>query len=86
MGDRRWMVALERVACSLARGGPPAEAATPPASLRGAGPPHRIGWEPGVGHGFVFPNRVGVYDRTAAERHWERLFSLFARTLRVTRN
>ena len=36
---------------------------------------------PGVEHGFVFPLRAGVYDRAAAERHWERLFSLFARRL-----
>jgi len=34
----------------------------------------------GVHHGFAFPQRA-VYDRTAAERHWERLFALFARNL-----
>ena len=27
------------------------------------------------------PRRAGVYDRDAAERHWERLFALFDRTL-----
>jgi carboxymethylenebutenolidase len=37
---------------------------------------------PGVEHGFVLPQRVGIYHRDAAERHWERLFSLFDRTLR----
>jgi carboxymethylenebutenolidase len=36
---------------------------------------------PGVEHGFAFPQRA-AYDRDAAERHWERLFSLFARRLR----
>ena len=30
--------------------------------------------------GFAFPQRP-VYDRAAAERHWERLFSLFRRRL-----
>jgi carboxymethylenebutenolidase len=35
---------------------------------------------PGVEHGFAFPQRP-AYDRAAAERHWERLFSLFRRRL-----
>jgi carboxymethylenebutenolidase len=35
----------------------------------------------GVEHGFAFPQRP-AYDRPAAERHWERLFDLFGRTLR----
>ena len=51
--------------------------------LQRAGTPHRIEWYPGAQHGFVFPQRVGVYDAPAAERHWERLFSLFARNLGV---
>lgn len=34
----------------------------------------------GVDHGFAFPQRA-VYDKAAAERHWERLFSLFRRNL-----
>jgi carboxymethylenebutenolidase len=42
---------------------------------------HRIEWYPGVEHGFAFPQRDGIYDKTAAERHWERLFALFARNL-----
>ncbi len=37
---------------------------------------------PGVEHGFAFPQRA-AYNRTAAERHWERLFALFARRLKV---
>jgi carboxymethylenebutenolidase len=61
---------------------PPADIARLQAALRDAGTPHRIEWYPGVEHGFVFPQRVGVYNQAAAERHWERLFTLFARTLR----
>jgi carboxymethylenebutenolidase len=35
---------------------------------------------PGTHHGFAFPKRP-VYDRNAAERHWERLLSLYRRNL-----
>ncbi len=42
---------------------------------------HRIEWYPGTHHGFVFPQRAGMYDKAAAERHWERLFDLFKRRL-----
>ena len=35
---------------------------------------------PGVEHGFAFPSRA-CYDQPAAERHWERLFSLYRRNL-----
>ena len=34
----------------------------------------------GAQHGFAFPQRA-AYDRTSAERHWERLHALFARRL-----
>ena len=34
----------------------------------------------GVHHGFAFPQRP-AYDKTAAERHWERLLALFRRNL-----
>lgn len=37
---------------------------------------------PGVEHGFAFPQRP-VYDKAAAERHWERLHSLFRRRLQT---
>jgi carboxymethylenebutenolidase len=40
----------------------------------------RVEWYPGVHHGFGFPQRP-AYDKPAAERHWERLFSLFGRNL-----
>jgi carboxymethylenebutenolidase len=36
---------------------------------------------PDVHHGFAFPERW-CYDKPAAERHWERLFALYARNLR----
>lgn len=35
---------------------------------------------PGVHHGFAFPGRK-IYDRPAAERHWERLIGLYRRNL-----
>jgi carboxymethylenebutenolidase len=35
----------------------------------------------GVHHGFAFPERGAVYDKAAAERHWERLFALWKRRL-----
>lgn len=60
----------------------PAAIQTLEAALKAAGTPHRIEWYPGTEHGFVFPQRGAIYNRPASERHWERLFSLFARTLR----
>ena len=59
---------------------PPADILKLQAALEAGRTPHRIEWYPGVEHGFVFPQRA-VYDRAAAERHWERLFGLFGRTL-----
>jgi len=61
---------------------PPADVQQLQAALQAAGTPHRVEWYPGVEHGFVFPQRAGIYHRDAAERHWERLFSLFGRHLR----
>ena len=60
---------------------PPAHIDALQAALKDAAAPHRVEWYPGVEHGFVFPQRA-VYDRPAAERHWERLFALFERRLR----
>lgn len=51
-------------------------------ALKAAGTPYRIEWYPGAEHGFVFPLRAGVYHKASAERHWERLFDLFGRTLK----
>lgn len=36
--------------------------------------------QPGVHHGFAFPQRR-IYDKPAAERHWERLIALYRRRL-----
>jgi carboxymethylenebutenolidase len=41
----------------------------------------RVERYPGVHHGFAFPDRGPIYDKVAAERHWERLHALFRRTL-----
>jgi carboxymethylenebutenolidase len=50
--------------------------------LRSAGVNHRIEWYPGAEHGFAFQQREGIYHKPSAERHWERLFALFARNLK----
>jgi carboxymethylenebutenolidase len=54
------------------------------AELRGlfeqAGSPGELEIYPGVHHGFAFPQRK-VYDKPAAERHWERLIALYRRRL-----
>jgi carboxymethylenebutenolidase len=49
--------------------------------LSKAGVNYRIEWYPGAEHGFAFPERLGIYHKASAERHWERLFALFARNL-----
>ena len=36
----------------------------------------------GVHHGFAFPDRGDVYNKEAAERHWERVHALFDRNLK----
>ena len=51
------------------------------AHLRATGTNARVEWYPGTHHGFAFPTRGPVYDKAAAERHWERLHALFARLL-----
>ena len=60
---------------------PPADVAKLQAGLAASSAPHRLEWYPAVEHGFVFPQRGTIYNQNAAERHWERLFSLFARRL-----
>jgi carboxymethylenebutenolidase len=59
----------------------PADIGALQSALQVAGTPHQIEWFPGVEHGFVFPGRAGIYNEAAAERHWQRLFDLFGRTL-----
>ncbi len=51
------------------------------ATLTESGANGRVEWYPGTLHGFAFPTRGGAFDKPAAERHWSRLFSLFARNL-----
>jgi carboxymethylenebutenolidase len=54
------------------------------AELRGlferAGSPGELELYAGVHHGYAFPQRK-VYDKPAAERHWERLIALYRRRL-----
>jgi carboxymethylenebutenolidase len=50
------------------------------ASLKGAGVNAEVEIYPGTEHGFVFPQRA-LYDKPAAERHWERLIALYRRNL-----
>jgi len=52
------------------------------AAMKAGGTPYRLEWYPGAQHGFVFPQRAGIYDKASAERHWERLFALFERNLK----
>jgi carboxymethylenebutenolidase len=61
---------------------PPADIQQLEAGLQRSGQPYRIEWYPKAEHGFVFPQRA-VYQRDAAERHYERLFALFDRLLRA---
>ena len=51
------------------------------AHLASVGANARVEWYPGAHHGFAFERRGAVYDRDSSERHWERLFALFARNL-----
>jgi len=48
--------------------------------FRRAGTEGEIELYPGVHHGFGFPE-AKVYDKPAAERHWERLIALYRRRL-----
>jgi carboxymethylenebutenolidase len=50
-------------------------------SLKQANANAEVELYPAVHHGFAFPQRGAVYDKPAAERHWERLFALFRRNL-----
>ncbi len=59
---------------------PPEMIAELEAAIVASGANARVEWYPGTHHGFAFPQRE-VYDKAAAERHWERLHGLFARNL-----
>jgi carboxymethylenebutenolidase len=62
---------------------PPETVRTLQQAMDAAGMRYRLEWYPGAEHGFTFPQRKGIYHRPSAERHWERLFALFERTLRT---
>ena len=49
-------------------------------SFARAGSPGELELYPGVHHGFAFPQRK-IYNKPAAERHWERLIALYRRRL-----
>ncbi|HEX3397942.1 MAG TPA: dienelactone hydrolase family protein [Steroidobacteraceae bacterium] len=51
------------------------------AELAASGGNAEVEMYPGTAHGFAFPSRP-VYDKPAAERHWERLFALFDAALK----
>ncbi len=51
------------------------------ARLKEVGANYRLEHYPGTHHGFAFPQRGDLYDKPAAERHWERMLSLFRRNL-----
>jgi carboxymethylenebutenolidase len=50
-------------------------------AFEAAGTNHRVEMYPGTEHGFAFPERA-VFVKEAAERHWERMLSLFERNLK----
>ena len=49
-------------------------------ALRATGVNAEVELYPAVEHGFAFPQRA-VFNKAAAERHWERLFALYRRRL-----
>lgn len=59
----------------------PEAMATLASALVSSGTPHRLEWYREARHGFVFPSRGPIYQKEGADRHWERLFALFHRTL-----
>ena len=50
--------------------------------LKSVGTNYRIEWYAGTDHGFVFPNRGALYNKLAAEKHFERILSLFERNIK----
>lgn len=52
-----------------------------PQEMNKAGVNYRMEIYPDTGHGFAFPQRP-VYNKAAAERHWERMLALFERNLK----
>ncbi len=62
---------------------PPEMIAKVESALEAAGTRGEVEWYSGTHHGFAFPNRGEIYDKAAAERHWERLHAVFDRNLKV---
>ena len=60
---------------------PPEMIAAVEEAIESSGVNGRVEWYPGTHHGFAFPGRGSIFDKAAAERHWSRLHSLFARNL-----
>ena len=50
--------------------------------LKNLGIDYRIEWYAGTDHGFVFVDRGSLYYKASAEKHYERLLSLFERNLK----
>lgn len=61
---------------------PPALLETIPQEMEKAGINCRVEVYPGTEHGFAFPQRP-AYVKSAAERHWERMLTLFERNLKT---
>ena len=47
--------------------------------LADTGITYQVEWYADTHHGFVFPQREGIYHKVAAERHWEQLFAMYRR-------
>lgn len=72
------------VACAeIDKYAPPEDMRILEEAMKAGGMRYRLEWYPKAEHGFVFPRRGAIYNRDAAERHWERLFVLFDRNLRT---
>jgi carboxymethylenebutenolidase len=71
------------VACAeIDKWAPPDQVQVLEDAMKAGGMKYRLEWYPKAEHGFVFPRRAGIYNRDAAERHWERLLALFERNLK----
>jgi carboxymethylenebutenolidase len=71
------------VACAeIDKWAPPDQVQVLEDAMKVGGMKYRLEWYPKAEHGFVFPRRAGIYNRDAAERHWERLLALFERNLK----
>lgn len=58
-----------------------AELADFEAALAASGTAGKIEYFPDIDHGFTYPSRGSIYNRLAAETHWERMLDLFDRNL-----